>query len=67
MKIILKCAVDQDDDNEREGILEPAQCNQSRLKHTLEVLKDGQFWYWSVSGKYPFSSFDQGVGNTIPQ
>lgn len=67
MTIILKCAVDQDDDNERGGILEPVQCNQSRLKWTLEVLKDDQFWYWSVSGKYPFSSFEQAVGNTIPQ
>lgn len=67
MTSILKYAVDQDDDNERGGIPEPVQCNHSRLKHTLEVLKDGQFWYWSVSGKYPFSSFDQAIGNTIPQ
>jgi len=36
---ILRSAVDQSGDNDREDVLEPAQCSQSGVPLTMEVLK----------------------------
>lgn len=63
---ILKSAVDQSGDNEREGVLEPAQCSQSGVPLTTEVLKGAQPRHCSVSGTDLFS-FDQEVSNTLPK
>lgn len=58
--------MDNDGDNDREGVLEPVQWNQSGVQCTMEVLRDVQLRYRSVSGTHPFSSFDRAVNNTLP-
>lgn len=59
--------MDQSGDNEREGILEPAQCSRSGVPLTMDVLKGAQSRHCSASGTDLFSSFDQGVSNTLPK